>query len=112
MDSRAVVVGRGRTALHTDDKPDLRNPVTFPHGDRQRAERSYLRFAGVGIEFVATIVALTLLGVWLDGRLGTSPLLTIVLLLFGFAGATWNLIRTVLDADRRPYKPYKQDRRP
>lgn len=112
MHSRAVVSGRGRSALDTDAKPDLRNLVTFPHGDREHVERSYLRFAGVGIEFIATIVALTLLGMWLDGRFSTSPLFTIVLLLVGFAGATWNLVRTVLDADRRPYKPYKQDRRP
>lgn len=82
-----------------------RNPLMPRDDDRRRVERSYLRFAGVGVEFAATIVVLTVLGIWLDGRLGTGPLFTIVLLLIGFAGATWNLVRTVLGPDRSPGEP-------
>jgi F0F1-type ATP synthase assembly protein I len=36
------------------------------------------------------------LGIWLDGRLGTRPLFTVVLLLLGFLGGTWSLVRQVL----------------
>ncbi|MGH8999882.1 MAG: AtpZ/AtpI family protein [Acidimicrobiia bacterium] len=32
----------------------------------------------------------------MDGWLDTSPLFTVVLLLLGFVGATWSLVRGVL----------------
>jgi F0F1-type ATP synthase assembly protein I len=50
----------------------------------------------VGVQFGLTIFLLTLLGIWLDGRLGTRPLFTVVLLLLGFLGGTWSLVRQVL----------------
>ena len=73
--------------------------------DRKRVERSYFRFAGVGVEYFATLAVLALLGVWLDSRFGTSPLLTIVLAFVGFVAATWNLIRTVLRSEDSPGDP-------
>lgn len=77
--------------------------VPLPGDERPgKAERSYLRFAQVGMEYGLTIVAMTVLGLWLDGRLHTSPLFTIVLLFAGFGVATWNLIRTVMAPDPRP----------
>lgn len=69
--------------------------------DPNRVQWSYLRYAGVGVEFFATIALLTLLGTAIDAWLGTSPILTIVLAFLGFAAATWNLIRTV----SRPIEP-------
>lgn len=78
-----------------------RKPATFPGEDRKRVERKYLRFAGVGVQFGLTIVLLTLSGIWLDGRLGTGPLFTVVLLLLGFVGATWSLVREVLGPDKK-----------
>jgi F0F1-type ATP synthase assembly protein I len=73
-----------------------RKLATFPGEDRRRVERKYLQFAGVGIQFALTILLMTLLGIWLDGRFDTGPLFTVLLLLFGFGGATWSLIRGVL----------------
>src|SRR5437870_97755 len=67
-----------------------RKPATFPGDDRNRVERQYLRFAGVGVQFALTILLLTLLGIWLDGRVGTAPLFTVGFLLLGFVGATWS----------------------
>jgi F0F1-type ATP synthase assembly protein I len=72
--------------------------------ERGRAERSYLRFAGVGVQYGLTILFMTLLGIWLDKRYGTAPLLLLICLLVGFAGATWSLIHTVLGADKRGRK--------
>jgi ATP synthase protein I len=77
-----------------------RKSLTFPEDDRNRTERKYLRFAGVGIQFALTILLLTLLGIWLDERFGTGVLLTVVFLLLGFAGATWSLIQQVLKPDK------------
>jgi len=78
---------------------------TFPGDDRKRVERSYLRFAGVGVQFAATILVLTLLGIWLDDRAGTAPLLTVLFLALGFVGATYSLIHQVLE----PPKPGKKE---
>ena len=78
-----------------------RKLATFPGEDRNRVERSYLRFAGVGVQYALTILVLTLVGVWLDDQLGTEPLLLLVCLLLAFVGATWSLVRQVLAPDKR-----------
>jgi len=84
-----------------------RTHATFPGEDKKRVERQYLRFAGVGVQFALTVVFLTLLGIWLDGRLGTGPLFVVVFLLLGFGGATWSLVQQVLG----PRKPDKKDKK-
>jgi len=76
--------------------PLERIPTTFPGDDRSRVERQYLRFAGVGVQYAATILILTLLGIWVDKKAGTAPLFLLVFLLLGFVGATWSLIQQVL----------------
>lgn len=78
--------------------------MTPPERDQNQIQWSYLRYAGTGIEFFASIALLTLFGVFLDGRFGTSPILTLVFAALGFAAATWNLIRTV----SRPTEPPHQ----
>jgi len=55
----------------------------------------------VGVQFGLTIFLLTFLGIWLDRRLGTEPLFTIVLLLLAFVGGTWSLVRQVLGPNRK-----------
>ena len=57
-----------------------------------------------------TIFLLTLAGIWLDGRLGTGVLLTMVLLLLGFVGATWSLVQQVLRKPGHPGKPPTPDK--
>jgi len=81
--------------------PLERIPTTFPGDDRKRVERQYLRFAGVGVQYAATILVLTLLGIWLDKRAGTAPIFLLVFLLIGFVGATWSLIQQVLGPDKK-----------
>ncbi len=53
------------------------------------------RHAGVGAQFAATLVIMTLGGLWLDKRLGTVPLFLILGMLAGFLGATLALLRQV-----------------
>lgn len=79
-----------------------RRPATFPGEDRKRVERSYLRFAGVGVQYAMTILVMTLFGIWLDGKLDTEPLFIVAFLLLGFVGATWVLVREVLDTGGKP----------
>jgi len=78
-----------------------RTPATLSHeGKKRQVERKYLRFAGVGVQFGLTIFLLTLLGIWLDDRFGTSPLFTVLLLLLGFGGGTYSLVRQVLGSNK------------
>ena len=81
--------------------PLERIPTTFPGDERKRVERQYLRFAGVGVQYAATILVLTLLGIWIDNRAGTAPLFLLVFLLIGFVGATWSLIQQVLGPGKK-----------
>jgi F0F1-type ATP synthase assembly protein I len=57
------------------------------------------------VQYGLTILFMTLIGIWLDKRFGTAPLLLLVCLLFGFAAATWSLIHQVLGADKQDRKP-------
>jgi ATP synthase protein I len=48
---------------------------------------SAAQFTGMGWYIAAAIVAPTLLGVWVDGKVGTAPLFLLVGLLLGVAAA-------------------------
>lgn len=50
-------------------------------------------FAGVGIQFAATIVVFAFAGIWLDKRLGTSPWFVLVLVLGGAGLGFWSMVR-------------------
>ncbi len=55
------------------------------------------------MEFAGTVVAGVILGYYLDGRLGTAPLLTLLLTLGGMGGALarllWSLKRISANDD-------------
>jgi len=73
--------------------------------ERGRVERSWFRYAGVGVQYGLTILFVSLLGIWLDNRFETAPFLLLVCLLVGFAVATWSLIHQVLGSDKQGPKP-------
>jgi ATP synthase protein I len=54
---------------------------------RNQASGDYARFVGLGFTFMIIIAAVTAGGYVLDRLLGTLPLLLLVGLLVGFAGA-------------------------
>jgi F0F1-type ATP synthase assembly protein I len=53
------------------------------------------RYAGVGFQFGAAIIAFALLGWWLDKKLGTGPWLLILGVILGFAGGMISLLKKV-----------------
>ncbi len=53
------------------------------------------KFAGLGMQMLATIGLCTWLGVWLDGRYGSGPWGTVVLTLLGVFAAMYQVIRAV-----------------
>jgi F0F1-type ATP synthase assembly protein I len=54
-----------------------------------------LRYAGVGIQFVAEAGVVTALGWWGDSKLGTTPWLVSIGAMLGVALATTSLIRSL-----------------
>ena len=57
--------------------------------------RMYAELSAAALVFFAAVIIGLLAGLWLDGLLGTSPLLTLLLAFLGLAGAVFNLLRTV-----------------
>jgi F0F1-type ATP synthase assembly protein I len=50
------------------------------------------RFAGVGLEFAVVVVAGVIAGYYIDTRLGTEPLFTLLLTMAGMGGALYRLL--------------------
>ena len=53
-------------------------------------------YLGIGIEFVVAILLCFFAGRWLDGKLGTEPILMLVGAFVGIASGFYSFIRTVL----------------
>lgn len=75
-------------------------------GDRP----SWLRFSGIGFEFVAAVAVFALVGYWVDRRWGTKPWGLVIGAVLGLIGGMYNLIRESLGAfktsvDRGPRQP-------
>ncbi|MBM3139327.1 MAG: AtpZ/AtpI family protein [Chloroflexi bacterium] len=59
---------------------------------------------GIGSYLATSIVGLTLVGVWLDGRFDTKPVLTLVFLVLGLAAGfygAYQQLRGLLDRTRK-----------
>ncbi|MDA1082069.1 MAG: AtpZ/AtpI family protein [Gemmatimonadetes bacterium] len=50
--------------------------------------------AGLGLQFVVTILVCLFVGQWLDRKFGTTPWLLVVGVLFGAGLGMWMMIRT------------------
>lgn len=71
----------------------------------------WLRYAGLGSEFFAGLLACTLIGLWLDRRFGWSPWGVLVGAAVGFVGSMCNLIRHGMKMQRRADRLRREDRR-
>ena len=58
-------------------------------------------YASLGIQFAVTILLFLAVGWWLDGRLGTTPLFTLLGTLFGAVGGFYKLYRTLMVLDEK-----------
>ena len=59
---------------------------------------------GIGSYLATSIVGLTLVGVWLDGRFDTKPVLTLVFLCLGLAAGfygAYRQLRELMDRTRQ-----------
>jgi F0F1-type ATP synthase assembly protein I len=57
-----------------------------------------MRYAGLGIQLAITILGGVLLGQWLDRRLGTEALFTILGAFLGFGATMYSLIRSLRES--------------
>lgn len=64
--------------------------------DKDNNDRSWVIYLGLGIELAATVTLMCFIGVWLDGKFNTKPVLTVVFSLLGVASGLYNFIKTVL----------------
>lgn len=71
------------------------------------ALREYAPFLTLGFQLAAAVVIFFLIGVWLDDRLGTSPLFTLLGLLLGSAGGFIKFFRSVSELEKK--KNLKKD---
>jgi F0F1-type ATP synthase assembly protein I len=77
-------------------------PTAGPPGGREATSGpSASEFAGVGLQFAASIIVFLLAGQWLDRRLGTAPWLLIVGVFFGAGGGFYSMYRKLMAAQAR-----------
>jgi F0F1-type ATP synthase assembly protein I len=63
------------------------------------------RYAGLGIQFAACVLLFVFVGKWVDGRLHTLPLFTLLGAFLGFGGAMWSMIRQLSRDSDQQSKP-------
>ena len=61
----------------------------------QKQDAPAMRHVASGAQFALTFMAFGAIGYWLDSKLGTKPLLLIVGVFFGAAGAFYSLVRQI-----------------
>jgi F0F1-type ATP synthase assembly protein I len=67
-----------------------------PNSDSPRPRgNNFVKYSGLGLQMLAVIGLGTWLGIWLDGRFGSSPWGTIVLMLVSVFAAMYQVIRSV-----------------
>jgi F0F1-type ATP synthase assembly protein I len=54
-----------------------------------------MQYAGLGIQLAASILVFVLVGQWVDRKLGTGGIATIVAAFLGFGGTMYSLIRSL-----------------
>jgi F0F1-type ATP synthase assembly protein I len=87
-----------------EDEKGLRK--TTPSGGLSGAD-----FAGVGIQFAASIVIFLFAGQWVDNKLGTSGLFTIIGVFVGAGAAFYLMYRKISAAQRRDDEERASNRR-
>jgi F0F1-type ATP synthase assembly protein I len=58
-------------------------------------------YAGVGIQFAIAVVLFAFAGIWLDRKLGTSPLFVLLGVFVGAGAAFYSMYRKLMDAQER-----------
>ena len=91
----------GRSAHRLRESPGVKAELKSKHGRVREVERLYLRYTGIGIQFVMILLLPTLGGYGLDSWLETGPAFLIVGAALGGVTAMVHIVREVLRMERR-----------
>ena len=69
---------------------------------RKQDRPGWVRFSGIGIEFVGGMLGFGLLGLWIDSRFESAPWGLVIGTFLGLIGATYNAIRRTRGAFSNP----------
>ena len=58
-------------------------------------------FAGVGIQFAVALIGFLFAGQWVDNRIGTTPVFTIIGVFLGAGAAFYNMYRKISAAQKK-----------
>lgn len=74
------------------------SPGTNPgdESEDRRASRAAAKYAGIGLQFAASVVLFLYLGQWLDRRFGTGPWGVLVGVLVGASAAFYSMYRKLM----------------
>ena len=72
--------------------------MTTPDPGGQKAPGP-MRYAGLGVQLAVILVVFVLAGQWVDRKLGTEGIFTIVAAFLGFGGTMYSLIRSLTRKD-------------
>ena len=81
-----------------NEKGRIRDDLTPAQRASKAQGVSGAQFAGVGIQFAVSIVLFLFLGQWLDRKLGTGSVLTIVMVFVGAGAAFYSMYRKLMKA--------------
>jgi ATP synthase protein I len=68
--------------------------VNIPNRPEKRGPGG-MRYAGLGIQLAVSLLLFVWVGQWLDRKLGTGGLITVVAAFLGFGGTMYWLIRSL-----------------
>ena len=72
--------------------------------------RNVTAYTHLGLTLAASVLICFFLGYWLDGRLGTRPLLAIIGAFVGATGGFINLVRTLNNLQKRSEREEDENR--
>lgn len=88
------------TAAASDTAAAATAAAASPAASRGKRFYNVLSASSVGLEMGLSVVIAVLFGIWLDGKLGTAPLMMLLWLGVGFAAGFRGVLRAVRRADR------------
>lgn len=65
------------------------NPSEEERDKARKGTVNYLKYSGMAFQMIGILLVCVLGGIWLDGRLGTNPWLTVFLSLVGVGGGLY-----------------------
>ena len=83
------------------DDVERRKKALLADARGERKEDGEGKMAGLGVQFVVTILVFLFIGQWLDRKLGTTPWLLLAGVLLGAALGFWMMLRVAKEAEQK-----------